>query len=675
MLDLLNWIQDQHDGVLTNPELLPIDWNLRRFYLFADNIFEGSHIWRGHEGIGMRRKRSRTSLEAKLCLLTVSLLFALLLGVGHFAMKEQRRALADQKSQAFRALAQTFAAYTESVLANDPIGCSRKLSQRLAHAGADIEYVSLTDDDGRIIFSESRHFADEQQIGLGAAACRTIRNLTGFGGLTPIKIYSEIVPITLPNGGRGRLTMGFGFGRLNDVVDDLESKALLIFTSAFIIGIILTIILARTLIAPLRNIIDGTRKIADGELSFRLSVSNDDEIGELAQNFNTMIGALQETRDQLIAQANSDSLTGLHNHRSFQEHLALEISRAERFQRDLSLLMLDIDHFKDFNDAHGHPIGDTALKVLAGIIRANVREIDTVARYGGEEFAVILPETHYDDAAEVGERICAAIKRHSFYGVEREAASLTVSIGAAQFPLHSLEQEGLILAADMALYQAKLTGRDRICVFENDARTSDADSSYRLCVSVHLEDIRAIEIFSDAIDAKQKLPEGHSAELGRLAAETAALLGLEEKSQRAARAAALLRDIAQLALPDAVLTKREPLTPEDRAAILSHPAVGYSIIQKAPYLREMLLGLLHHHERFDGAGYPFGLAGENISLTGRIVAIADAYMTLCVRQPTAILAELKQEISEAAGTAFDPVVVEAFLKALEVKEESGDLAA
>ena len=252
---------------------------------------------------------------------------------------------------------------------------------------------------------------------------------------------------------------------------------------------------------------------------------------------------------------------------------------------------------------------------------------------------------------------------------------MMISAGVAQFPLHSSEREGLILAADMALYRAKSTGRNRVCVFENDARRKFDSNPYKLHLLLHLDDLRDLESVTESLDAKQKLPEGHSAKLAQLAVATAALLGLDEKQQAAVRAAALIRDIAQLALPDAVLTRREPLTPEDRAAILSHPAVGHAVVQKAPHLRDMLPGLLHHHERFDGSGYPFGLAGENISMVGRIVAIADAYMSLRVRRPTASETELRKDVAEAAGTAFDPAVVEAFLKVLETAEKSEEIAA
>ena len=620
------------------------------------------------------RKPRRTSLEAKLCLLTMGLLFALLLGLGHFSMREQRNALATQKTKAFRATAQALAAHTESLLEVDPKGLSRRLSKYLAAAGTELEYVAVSDAGGKPLFVESRRFADTGERSIGNTACRTVRHLAGFGGLSPGRLHIERSPIKLPNGDRGTLTAAFSFDRLNDVVDDLESKVLLLFAVAFIVGIVLTVVLARTIVGPLRSIIQGARRVAAGDLSLDLDVKSDDEVGELALTFNTMVHAVQETRDQLVAQAETDSLTALYNHRSFQERLDAEVNRAERFGHDLSLLMFDIDRFKDFNDAHGHPAGDAALKEIARIIPANIREIDFAARYGGEEFAVILLETHCDEAAEAAERIRLAVQRHSFYGTDGEPASLTVSIGVAQFPTHSSKREGLVRAADMALYRAKSTGRNTVRVFEHDARRCADGNPFRLQLQLHADDLNAIESLAASVDARQNLPKGHSIELARLAVAAARALGLDEQHQAGARAAALLRDVAQLALPDGVLTKREPLTPSERAAIVSHPAVGHSAVQKAPHIRAMLPGLLHHHERFDGSGFPFGLAGEDISIVGRIVAVADAYMMLRATQSTVSASQARTEISEAAGTAFDPAVVDAFLKAL-ASGESGELAA
>jgi diguanylate cyclase (GGDEF)-like protein len=159
--------------------------------------------------------------------------------------------------------------------------------------------------------------------------------------------------------------------------------------------------------------------------------------------------------------AKTDGLTSLSNHRTFHEALDFEIQRAKRFNRELSLLFIDIDHFKVFNDTYGHQAGDQVLKELAGIVRSNLRSIDSAARYGGEEFTIILPETLPEGAVKTAERIRDEIRRHTF-DIGGNRANLTVSIGIATFPDDAFDKERLIKAADNALYMAKRKGRNLI---------------------------------------------------------------------------------------------------------------------------------------------------------------------------------------------------------------------
>ncbi len=159
----------------------------------------------------------------------------------------------------------------------------------------------------------------------------------------------------------------------------------------------------------------------------------------------------------------TDGLTGLLNRRYFQERLAEELDRASRHSHPLSLILIDIDHFKHYNDTNGHPAGDKALVLLGRILRASVRAIDVVSRFGGEEFAVILPETRKREAVEIGERIRREVEAFYFPGEERQpAGKLTISMGVAAFPEDARDLRGLIQRADRALYLAKARGRNRI---------------------------------------------------------------------------------------------------------------------------------------------------------------------------------------------------------------------
>jgi diguanylate cyclase (GGDEF)-like protein len=174
--------------------------------------------------------------------------------------------------------------------------------------------------------------------------------------------------------------------------------------------------------------------------------------------------ALEHARTRRLA--STDGLTGVYNHRTFQERLSQEIARAARYNRPLSVLMIDVDHFKVYNDTYGHPQGDIVLQDLARLLQEMSRTSDTVARWGGEEFAIILPETDSVGAQKIGQRLCEQVERYPFPGQElMPGGTLTISIGVATYAPAS-SKEALLQAADTALYTAKREGRNRVCVAE-----------------------------------------------------------------------------------------------------------------------------------------------------------------------------------------------------------------
>lgn len=171
----------------------------------------------------------------------------------------------------------------------------------------------------------------------------------------------------------------------------------------------------------------------------------------------------------LSIQASKDPLTGLDNRRQLMENLRLELQRAVRYQTPLSLLILDVDYFKKYNDTHGHPAGDEVLRRLAGILEKNTRAFDRVARYGGEEFVVLLPHTDIKGALAVAEKLRQMVEQHPFPGEESQPGGrLTVSIGVAGFPDHAGQEDALLSQADRALYAAKAAGRNRVAVAGGD---------------------------------------------------------------------------------------------------------------------------------------------------------------------------------------------------------------
>lgn len=229
------------------------------------------------------------------------------------------------------------------------------------------------------------------------------------------------------------------------------------------IGVCLMPLFARGVDIPLLHLSEGARRFGEGDLAHRIQVETGDELELLAAEFNRMAAALSENHTALKHLAIHDGLTGLINHREFYLRLNDEYSKSKRHQRPMSLLMLDVDHFKKFNDTYGHQRGDLVLRLIAKILRTSVRQSDLVARYGGEEFAILLSETPLQEGLALGLRIQESLadSGHDLTGVEGER--ITVSIGAAAYPMDATTAEGLVQVADRMLYRAKNRGRNRIC--------------------------------------------------------------------------------------------------------------------------------------------------------------------------------------------------------------------
>ena len=224
--------------------------------------------------------------------------------------------------------------------------------------------------------------------------------------------------------------------------------------------------LARSVTGPVDTLRQGAARLAQGKLSHRVDIHRHDELGELAAAFNAMAGQIEANQAALQQLATRDGLTGLYNHHTCYVLLGDEIARAQRFKRPLSLLLLDVDHFKRVNDTHGHPAGDAVLRGLGELLIRQARAIDHVCRYGGEEITVILPETDLDAAARFAERLRAAVEAQPFDVDTGAPLRMTVSIGVASWPTHADNAQALVAAADAALYAAKQRGRNRVVCYE-----------------------------------------------------------------------------------------------------------------------------------------------------------------------------------------------------------------
>ncbi len=234
--------------------------------------------------------------------------------------------------------------------------------------------------------------------------------------------------------------------------------------------IVLSAYLFRYLVQPLSLLLEGIRNFTRGNTDIQIPTIGKDELGELQEAFNEMSRELMVERKKLKNDSQSDALTGLFNMRFFRTQLSEEFSRSQRYGRPLTLLLIDVDNFKAYNDRNGHPAGDIVLKEVSRIFIRNVRGTDIIARYGGEEFVVLLPETPLDSGVSVAEKIRRAVEEHYFPFVSTQGSQkITVSIGVASYPdVQVSSDQDLIEAADKALYAAKRQGRNRVVVPSKD---------------------------------------------------------------------------------------------------------------------------------------------------------------------------------------------------------------
>jgi diguanylate cyclase (GGDEF)-like protein len=278
----------------------------------------------------------------------------------------------------------------------------------------------------------------------------------------------------------GTVTARFSLDRLDAQFNRTRNR---LAVSSFIIflavGTLLFFGLDRLVVRPVRTLQHAVRRMGEGHLSTRVPQLRGSELGELTNVINRMASALQHERENLeravtertreLQDANArlerlavtDGLTGVFNHRRFQEQLQGELIRSERHKRPLGVLMVDVDFFKKVNDSMGHPAGDELLRRLAAVLSTDLRQTDMIARYGGEEFAVILPETTKSEAMQVAERMRQAVEERINTGTPWPTR-VTVSIGVATFPEDGTTGEAVLTAADQAMYVAKRQGRNRV---------------------------------------------------------------------------------------------------------------------------------------------------------------------------------------------------------------------
>lgn len=356
--------------------------------------------------------------------------------------------------------------------------------------------------------------------------------------------------------------------------------------------------------------------------------------------------------------AQTDPLTGLGNHRHFQEQLQTKIDSAEQTRLPLSVVLLDLDNFKQINDRYGHPAGDRVLAQVA----VRLRDAGQAFRLGGDEFAVVLPGHGEEAARRVGDKLV----RDLGSAETEHGGTVSFSAGVATYPQHGEERSELVRVADIALYWAKGEGKNRVRVYRADmpAMTqlqrlaTDPDRTARL---------QAAAALAGAVDARDAYVGSHSQRVGEYAAAVAQRLDFPAEEVELIRLAGKLHDLGKLAIPEEILRKRGSLTPREREVLERHPQIGQNMLEPLG-IEPVASWVLHHHERWDGDGYPANLSGERIPIGARIIFAADSFDAMTsdrVYRAALSFHEATDELRRCSGTQFDPIVISALLEELE----------
>ncbi len=372
--------------------------------------------------------------------------------------------------------------------------------------------------------------------------------------------------------------------------------------------------------------------------------------------------------NRLISLANEDGLTGVYNHRYFYEALDRKIKYSKENNEKISMIFLDIDYFKHYNDLYGHQEGDKVLKKIGITLKEITRDCDIVSRYGGEEFAIILPNTDEKAATEIAEKIRYSIENTYFYGQQNQPnKNLTVSIGISVYPDKATNEFELIKSADDALYRAKFFNKNRVETYVSilDELKNEIDES-------EIELVASIKTLVSVINAKDRYTYGHCERLVFYSRLLADKLNLNKEDKMTLVYGAYMHDIGKINISKEVLIKKMPLTNEEWNMLKQHPQNGVDIIKPVASLQRIAPLILHHHEKYDGTGYPSELKGEAIPYLARVLTVVDCFDAMTSNRPynkRKTYDEGIEELKACSGTQFDPEIAKVFIDLINNKKD------
>ena len=387
----------------------------------------------------------------------------------------------------------------------------------------------------------------------------------------------------------------------------------------------------------------------------------------------------EELNNKLEQLALKDSHTGLYNHHYLKDALELNFSRAVRQVGQLSVIMMDLDYFKSINDVYGHLFGDLALKQFAELLTSTVRPYDVVIRYGGEEFIIISPDTDRDGALILAKRILDKMQLSKF-GDNTHSFNLKLSLAAVAYPEDDCRNGmDLVNLADQILNKAKESGGNRVLssldiriMTERVHQSTDInflkDKISKLTKRASQSLIEETLSFAKVLGLKDHYTGEHVEKTSHYAVKISQKLNFSDDKIELIREAAMLHDLGKVGISEYILHKKSKLSREEFEEIKKHPQIGVDIIKPIHSLHPIIPFLLHHHERWDGKGYPDGLEGQRIPLGARIIAIADVYQALVSDRPYRKAYSRREAmgiVKRSSGTQFDPDIVGFFLKVLQ----------
>ncbi len=364
-------------------------------------------------------------------------------------------------------------------------------------------------------------------------------------------------------------------------------------------------------------------------------------------------------------EAQRDSLTGLFNRRHFNQQLQEDFQRAR--SHSIAVILFNLDDFRLYNELYGSGEGDRILQHFAHIVQGIVGNRGNVARYGGKEFAVSLPFSGASTAEEVGQRV-----RESFAGYLAQSGGtsqkfLTFSAGICAYPTAAANADQLLSYANLAVYSVKKNGKNRIMTYTRNTTAEDPMTA-KSKASIVQEYTSTIYALTAAIDAKDHYTFSHSQCVSSYAAQLASAAGLSEEHVEIIRQAGLLHDIGKIGIPDSILSKEGKLTDDEFRTMRGHVERSIEMIRHLPSLDYVIPVVLAHHERFDGRGYPRGIAGESIPIGGRCLNIVDSFDAMISRRSykeTMPVEAALHEIRINLGKQFDPELGQMFISLIE----------